>query len=446
MADIRARRSVFFVVRARADSRARWLLNHGLGGDARLGDGHALTEALIAALPESCVALTELVSRGTPVGGAGIVAQLLTTAARGEAGVPMRTLATQLLHRGADWCGPAQSDTSALHAAAALGDVAIARDLLARGADPNTRDAQGCTPFHLALKLDIDLAVPLLRALIQSGASPEIAAASGETPLGLALARSEHEPAYWLNWSRWKLPHRPLRPSDLPAAAAIGDIEAVERMLAFGFPLDADDAQGATALIRAAGAGYAGLVVRLLEAGADTKRAAHSGTHCLAAAVSARREAVVRTLLSHGVAADMRMPGGGTALILAGALGLPRLAEALLEAGADVNAVDDHATTPLLAAAQFAFGSSDTAAARALFDMLLNAGAKIGARNQAGQDALVILLGANAQPGAPCDGEHLAALAKLLLQHDAAVDVQDQRGVTRFTPARCTDCSAARAR
>jgi ankyrin repeat protein len=266
---------------------------------------------------------------------------------------------------------------------------------------------------------------------VQAGANPEIAAASGETPLGLALARSEHEPAYWLNWSRWKLPHRPLRVADMPAAAAMGDIEAIERMLVLGFPLDAEDAQGATALIRAAGSGYAGLVVRLLEANANTAHAAHSGIHCLAAAVSARREAVVRTLLSHGVEPDLRMRGGGTALMLAGALGLPRLAEALLEAGADVNATDEQGTTPLLAAAQSGFsGSADTASVRDLFNVLLRAGAQLAARNQAGQDAVLILLGASAQPGTPCDGEHLATLVKVLLQHDAALDTQDQRGVT----------------
>ena len=268
------------------------------------------------------------------------------------------------------------------------------------------------------------------QALVKAGASPEIASASGETPLGLALARSESAPAYWLNWSRWKLPHRPLRADDLPSAAALGDIEAVERMLALGFPLDATDTQGATALIRAAGSGYAGLVVRLLEAGADSARAANSGIHCLAAAVGAKREAVVRTLLTHGVAPDLRMPGGGTSLLLASALGLPRLAEALLEAGADANATDDHGATPLLAAAQSAFASNDTASSRSLFEWLIRAREKLDAKNPAGQDVVLILLGARAQPGAACDGEHLANLLRFLLQHDAAIDTQDTRGVT----------------
>ena len=127
----------------------------------------------------------------------------------------------------------------------------------------------------------------------------------------------------------------------------------------------------------------------------------------------------------------MRMSGGGTALILAAALGLPRLAEALLEAGADANTADEQGTTPLLASAQSGFaGTGDTASVRELMNLLLRAGAKIDAKNAQGQDAVLILLGARAQPGTPCDGEHLAALVKVLLQREAAVDTQDQRGVT----------------
>jgi ankyrin repeat protein len=408
-----------------------WLLNHGLGGETRLGDGRLLADALIDILPGSAPGVIDLVAHGTPIGGSGIVARVLASAPRGEPGASIRALALDLIERGRDWCGATLADTTALHAASALGDIGLVQALLARGADPNARDALGCTPLHFAIKHDIGIAVPLLRLLIRGGASPEIAAASGETPLGVALARSEHEPAYWLNWSRWKLPRRPLRDSDLPAVAALGDVEAVERMLALGFPLDAEDAQGATALIRAAGSGYAGLVVRLIEGGANSAHAASSGIHCLAAAVSARREAVVRTLLTHGVAPDLRMPGGGTALILAAALGLPHLASALLEAGADANAADDLGTTPLLAAAQAGFSAAaDTSSIRDLLEILLRAGAGLAAVNQAGQDAVLALLGAGAPPGTPCDGEHLAALVKVLLQHGAAVDTQDRRGVT----------------
>ncbi len=70
-----------------------WLLNHGLGGDARLGDGRLLADALIDTLPGSSAALSELAARGVSIGGAGIVARLLASAPRGEAGMPLRALA-----------------------------------------------------------------------------------------------------------------------------------------------------------------------------------------------------------------------------------------------------------------------------------------------------------------------------------------------------------------
>jgi hypothetical protein len=279
------------------------------------------------------------------------------------------------------------------------------------------------------LHADAGTAVPLLRLLVMAGANPEIAAATGETPLGLALAREEADFVHWLNWTSWRLPWRRLRASDLPAAAGLGDLDATLRLIDLGLQLDGEDAQGATALIRAAGSGHAALVVRLLEAGADTGHAARSGVHCLAAAVSAKREAVVRTLLSHGIAPDMRMPGGGTALTVAAALGQVRIAEALLEAGADPNAVDEQGMTPLHAAAQYAFDCADSVGARALIDLLLRAGAQLEARNHAGQDALLVLLGARAQPGARCDAEHLSRLCGVLLERGARLDTQDQRGV-----------------
>ncbi|MDR2011436.1 MAG: ankyrin repeat domain-containing protein [Rhodanobacter sp.] len=406
-----------------------WLLNHGLSGDGETSDGRLLTDALLAGLPDTQDALRDWIARGAAPGGAGLLARVLWMAPEGDDGAAIRRLAYELFQRGADWCGSA-GQRSALHLAAAAGDVALVTELLDRGAYPDARDAQGRTPLHLAVRHAAEIAVPLLRLLIRAGANPEIAAITGETPLGLALARKENGIARWLNWPLWHLPGRRLRASDMPAAAVVGDIDAVDRLLELGFSLEAEDAQGATALIRAAGSGHAALVVRLIEAGADVAHVTHSGIHALGVAVSAKREAIVRILLSNGVAPDLRLIGGSTALMIAVARSQQRTAEALLEAGADANASDERGNVPLHAAAQYAFDSGDTAGARDLIELLLRAGARIDARNQADQDALLILLGARAQPGVPCDAEHLLRLAQLLLQQGAKANTQDQRGVS----------------
>jgi ankyrin repeat protein len=415
---------------AEHDRARNWVSNSGMPADAYLGDGRSLVEALLDGLPATQAALMQLLQRGAPVGGATLVARVLAMAPIGDDSDALCALAQELVDRGADCCGRVPGDTSALHLAAALGAAPLVDALLTRGLDPNARDARGRMPLHFALKAPSARAVAVSRALIRHGADPELASASGETALGLALARADRDLVYWLNWPRWHLPCRALVGSDLPVAAAGGDIDAVDKLLALGLPVDAIDGQGASALIRAAGSGYAALVVRLLDAGADPQHAAPSGATCLSAAVAARRETVVRSLLQHGVNADQRLPGGGTCLMIAAALGLPRLAEPLLESGADANAADDRGNTPLQTTAQFAFGSRDTVTAGELLELLLRSGARHDARNQSGQDALLLLLGARADPGTACDAQHLGHLATLLVNKGAAVDTQDLRGVS----------------
>lgn len=410
--------------------RARnWVCNLGLA-DAVMENGKLLSDTLLANLPASCAALRQLLSHAIAFDRGGLVADLLARAPVGADNRELVDLVVDLLERGADWCGRGPGDTSALHLAAALGEAPLLEYLLARGADANARDARGRMPLHHALKASGARAVAVVRALVGAGADPERATESGETPLGLALSRADRDLVYWLNWPRWRLPGRALRGADLPAAAASGDIDAIDKLLSLGFDVDSIDHQGASALIRAAGSGYAALVVRLLDNGANPSQASYSGATCMSAAVAARREAVVRTLLQHEVDADQRLPGGGTPLMIAAALGLPRLAQPLLEHGADANAADDRGNTALQAAAQFAFDSRDTVVASELLELLLRHGARIDLCNQNGQDALLLLLGARAEPGTPCDAQHLARLAEVLLGKGAAVNSRDQRGVS----------------
>ncbi|HEY0198377.1 MAG TPA: ankyrin repeat domain-containing protein [Rhodanobacter sp.] len=421
----------------------RWLLEHGLQAEARLAPptrdvpedaeattpapasiGPRLFDALLQQLPNATEALDDLLQAGASPAGAGLLALALARlngAAQGAA------LPLDLLERGADPFGADARERTPLHLAVVNGQNALVQALLARGCDPNTRDRDARTPLFAALEHGAQ-ALPLVRALIAHGADPEAADANGETPLGLALEHPDVE--RWLDWRDWPRPHRALRADDLPAAASIGALVTVQRLLELGFAVDTRDDQGATALLRACGAGHREVAACLLDASADASLAARSGVTPLAAAVAARREALVGLLLEHHVAIEQRLPNDATALMVAAAMGYPDIADTLLDAGADVNAVDAGGRSALHAAAQFGFEHNDSLRARRLFDSLLKRGADINRADSEGKTPLLLLLGAQLRPGSDCDATHIGALVPLLLEAGASVEHADQRGVT----------------
>jgi len=419
----------------------RWLLDHGLDAEARfeaprIDDaetadaptlpplGRRLFDALLQQLPNSTEALDDLLQAGASPAGAGLLAQALS---RLGGVAQAAALPLNLLERGADPFGPDARERTPLHLAVVNAQPELLQVLLARGCDPNTRDRDGRTPLFAALEHGAQ-ALPLVRALIAHGANPEAADANGETPLGLALEHPAVE--RWLDWRDWSRPNRPLRASDLPAAAAAGALATVQRLLELGFAVDTQDDQGASALLRACGAGHREIAACLLDAGADPALAARSGVTPLAAAVAARREALVALLLQHEVSADQRLPNEATALMVAAAMGYPEIAEQLLDAGAEVNAVDAGGRSALHAAAQFGFEHNDSLRARRLFDGLLKRNADINHADSEGKTPLLLLLGAQLRPGSECDATHIGALVPLLLEAGARVEHADQRGVT----------------
>ena len=77
---------------------------------------------------------------------------------------------------------------TALHIVVKRGDAAYVSFLLAKGADPNARDAKGNTPLLLAVNSGNE---QLIQPLASAKANPNLGNSSGETPLILAVQRRD---------------------------------------------------------------------------------------------------------------------------------------------------------------------------------------------------------------------------------------------------------------
>ena len=412
------------------EARIDWLMAHGADPDVREDAGGTPGDTamftLLARGPDAIEALRALLRHNVSPAGAGGLGRFLAACARGDHGARgLEQLALELLERGADPFSAAPGGDPPLALAVRLGWMRLLEELVAAGVDLDARDGRGMTALHLAAALGRE---PALRALVRHGASPEVRAADGQTPLGVALAAGRRDLADWLDWRGWRLPRRPLQPADLPAAAVAGDADAVRRLLELGFDVNTVDAQGCTALLRAAGGGHADVVELLLGRGADPQLAAHTGATPLSASVSMGNGEIVDRLLEAGAVLEQRLPGEVTVLMLAAALGMPELCARLLTAGANVHATDAQGLTPLHCAALYGFTCRERARLMALFDTLLLAGAAPDAAAAGGVTPLLLLLGARAEPGTACDEEVVGAALVPLLDEGASLEAQDPRG------------------
>ncbi len=330
-----------------------------------------------------------------------------------------------MLERGADPYAGSPAGDPPVAIAVRLHWPRLLQRLIAHGVDLDARESHGMSALHLAAALARE---EELKLLVAAGAAPDRRAADGQTPLGVALASGRRDLADWLDWRGWRLPRRPLQASDVPAAAIVGDTDAVRRLLDIGMPVDAVDTQGCSALLRAAGGGHRALVELLLERGAQPGLAANTGATPLSAAVSMRQTEIVERLLQAGAGLEQRLPGEVTVLMLAAALGLPELVSRLLQAGADLHARDAQGLTPLHCAALYGFTARERPRLVALLDTLLLAGADPQLAANGGATSLLLLLGARAEPGTPSTEDVLLAGLERLLDEEVRLDARDQRG------------------
>lgn len=403
-----------------------WLLRHGADADVLDAGGNTPLFALLGRGVDAMPALQALLAHGVSPAGSGGLARLLAACVQHDhASRGLEQVALELLERGADPFAASPAGDPPLALAVRLGWLRLQHALLALGVDREARDSHGMTALHLATALGREAA---LKLLVRNGASPEARAADGQTPLGVALASGRRDLADWLDWRAWPLPRRTLCEADLPAAAMAGDVDAVRRLVDLGFAVDAVDAQGCTALLRAAGGGHLDVVKLLLSRQADPQRMSASGATALSAAVSMRQMDIVSVLLEAGVPLEHRLPGGVTVLMLAAALGLPDIVARLLGAGADLHACDTQQLGPLHCAALYGFSARDPARLLALLDTLLLAGAAPDAPAAGAVTPLLLLLGARAEPGTACDEQVVLAGVERLLDEAVSLEVRDPRG------------------
>jgi len=406
--------------------RIDWLAAQGADLEARDDSGDTAAFKLLARGPAALPALQALLRHGASPAGAGGLARFLAACVAGDqAGRVLEQAALDLLDRGTDPFAPSPAGDPALSLAVHLGWDRLIERLLATGVDADARDARGMTALHLAAALARE---DVLKTLVRHGAATDMRAQDGQTPLGVALASGRRDLADWLDWRGWALPRRALQPADLPSAATAGDADAVRRLIDLGLEVDAVDAQGCSALLRACGGGHRAVVELLLERGADPQLAARTGATPLSAAVSMRQAEIVDRLLAAGAGLEQRLPGEVTVLMLAAALGLPDLCARLMTAGANVHATDAQGLTPLHCAALYGFTARERTRLLALFDTLLLAGAEVDAAAAGGVTPLLLLIGARAEPGTACDEDVLLAVMEHLLDEGVSLDAQDPRG------------------
>ena len=187
-----------------------------------------------------------------------------------------------------------------LLAAAAKGDTAQIKALVAKGAKPDVRDDYGRTPLHVAAYGGHHEA---MRGLASAGADPNalerdrydivtIAAVANDVPtLKLALE---------LGCSAKNITSR-YDGTALIAAAHLGHAEVVRTLVLAGAPLDHVNNLGWTAVIEAivlgdGGAHHTETLKTLVDAGANLNLADRSGNTPLALARSRRHGAMVELL------------------------------------------------------------------------------------------------------------------------------------------------------
>ena len=437
------------------------------------GDGLRLSEAVRAGNREAVRTLLRAksdVNAAAPDG---------TTALHWAAQADSLEMVRLLLANGARPDAANRYGVTPLSLAATNGSATMIEALLAAGADANTVVSRGQTVLMIAARTGHVAAV---RALLEHGArigaqedllgetALTWAAAENHADIVAVLLKAKADPNQRTRAVTWPKDSFGLEgvPTFLPKggwsplmyAAREGATDAVRTLAEGGADVDATDAEGATALLRAITNSHYDTAAALITAGANPNLADSSGMAALYAAtdmsslgevygrpprrVNDTRTAVdvITLLLEHGADPNARLksalltrahtPGdpvlgdGATPVMRAAKNGDDRAMAALLAHGADVTLKIKNNSTVLMYASGLGRGTSafaeDVGTEADLFRaarLAIEHGADVRAANDQGLTALHYA----AQSG-------LSSVVQLLADHGAVLDAKDKQGRT----------------
>lgn len=263
------------------------------------------------------------------------------------------TTAIEILTSSASWLSPVNigcidsTGRIPLHYAASEGFSDVVQLLVAKAADVNHRDNAGCSALTLAAKSGHESVVGIL---IDGGCEVNVIDNEHRTPLFYAAQSGLKEAMERLIQAGADPDLKGSESSPLIQAAKGGFTAIVQILVSRGAGINHRDNQGRTALMCAAQGGHVDIMKVLLGQGASGRIEDVSGDSALTIAAWHGHLEVVRVLLSVSDIEHRERDEGMTALHLAIAKDSKDIVVALLEAGADVNALDSKSNNCLLTA------------------------------------------------------------------------------------------------